>query len=244
MTEKTPSVPADGVTDLVERLSVIDVCAVSDALDAMGLDGAVPGIGPMWEGARVVGRAITVQLAEGPPPTDERVHLGVRAIVASRPGDVVVIANGGRTGMGSWGGLLSTAAMQRGVAGVVMDGACRDVDEAREMGFPAFARSPVARTARGRVHERSWGEPVRIGDVEVRAGDIVMADGSGVVVLAAGSASAVVSRAEELVEIERRMRADLLAGMPPDQVLAGRYQKMLNDHQPDATATHVSGGRD
>jgi regulator of RNase E activity RraA len=241
MAEERSGTPVDGVARLVERLSVIDVCAVSDALDALGLAGAVSGILPMWEGARVVGRAVTVQLAEWPPPTDEPVHLGVRAIMASEPGDVIVIANAGRTGMGSWGGLLSTAAARRGVAGVVVDGACRDVDEAREMGFPAFARAPVARTARGRVFERSCGEPVSLGDVEVSTGDIVMADGSGVVVLAAGSAAAVVSRAEELVEVERRMRADLLAGVSPDQVLASRYQKLLNTDQPDTNSAPVPG---
>jgi regulator of RNase E activity RraA len=228
MAERMSQAAVDGIADLVERLSGVDVCSVSDALDALGMDGVVPGIGPMWEGARVVGRAITVQLAEWPPPEDEPVHLGVRAIVASEPGDVIVVANAGRTGMGAWGGLLSTAARQRGVAGVVMDGACRDVDEAREMGFPAFARAPVARTARGRVFEQSCGEAVRLGDVEVCTGDIVMADGSGVVVLAAGSAAAVVRKAEELVGREARMRADLLAGAAPEQVLAGGYQKMLS----------------
>lgn len=221
------------VAGLVGRLSVIDVCSVSDALDALGLDGTVSGILPMWEGARVVGRAITVQLAEWPPPDDEPVHLGVRAIAASEPGDVIVIANAGRTGMGSWGGLLSTAAQQRGVAGVVLDGALRDVDEARETRFPAFARAPVARTARGRVYEQSWGRPINVGGVEVCTGDVVMADGSGVVVLAAGSAAAVVAKAEELVERETRMRADLLAGTPAEQVLARGYQKMLQEAQPD-----------
>jgi regulator of RNase E activity RraA len=192
------------------------------------MEGSVLGIVPMWEGAHVVGRAITVQLAEWPPPDDEPVHLGVSAIISSDPGDVIVVDNAGRTSMGSWGGLLSTAASQHGVAGVVLDGACRDVDEAREMRFPAFARAPVARTARGRAYQQSWGEPISVGGVAVRTGDIVMADGSGVVVLAIESAAAVVSKAEQLVERETRMRADLRAGKPTEQVLGASYQKMLN----------------
>jgi 4-hydroxy-4-methyl-2-oxoglutarate aldolase len=217
----------EATADLVARLAGLDVCVVSDALDSLGLAGWVAGIVPMWEGARVVGRAMTVQLAEGPDTAREPVHLGVDAIMASAPGDVIVVANAGRTTMGSWGGLLSTAAMQRGIAGVVTDGACRDVDEARQLRFPAFARAPVARTARGRAHQVACGTPVSLGDTAVRPEDIVMADGSGVVVLAAEHAAAVVAKAESLVARENLMRDDLLAGVPPDQVLGSSYEHML-----------------
>jgi 4-hydroxy-4-methyl-2-oxoglutarate aldolase len=215
------------ISDVVAQLAGIDVCTVSDALDALGLAGSVLGIGPMWEGARVAGRAVTVQLAEGPSPSEEPVHLGVRAIAASRPGDVIVVANGGRIGMGAWGGLLCTAAKHRGVAGVIVDGACRDVDEAREMEFPAFARAPVVRTARGRVHEQSYGAPVSLGDVEVRTGDLVVADGSGVAVVPIEAVAAVARKARELVERESRMRSELLAGASVEEVLGQGYQRML-----------------
>jgi 4-hydroxy-4-methyl-2-oxoglutarate aldolase len=216
-------------TDLVTRLSEIDACSVSDALDALGLQGSTLGIGPVWAGARVVGRAVTVRLLPWPPPEGvPPVHLGVQAIVASRPGDVIVVDNGGRTGMGSWGGLLSIAAIERGIGGVVLDGACRDVDEARELSFPIFARSAVARTARGRVYEASWGQPVKLDGVTVEMGDIVVADGSGVVIVAAGAAQAVTAKAEELVARESRMRADLRRGVATTAVLGASYQKMLD----------------
>ena len=220
--------PADGVAGLVERLAEMDVCCVSDALDALGLPGAVAGIGPVWEGARVVGRVRTVQLAEGPAPAGTPpVHLGARAVEACEPGDVIVVDNAGRTGMGGWGGLLSLAASVRGVAGVVVDGACRDVDEAREMGFAAFARAPVCATARGRVHELSSDEPVVIGGVPVAPGDIVMADGSGVVFLAAATAAGVVERAEQILARERDMQRALRAGASVSDVLGGAYEHML-----------------
>lgn len=220
---------AEHSSDLVRRLHDADVCVVSDALDALGLTGSVLGIGPMWEGARVIGRTFTVQLAEGVPPFDEPVHLGVHAIMTSEPGDVIVVANGGRIGMGAWGGLLATAAMQRGVAGVVVDGACRDVDEARDMGFPAFARAPIARTARSRAYQESSGEPITIDGVAIRTGDLLMADGSGVVIVAAEHADAVVAKAEELMAREAGMREQLLAGASPEVVLGGGYQKMLQN---------------
>lgn len=215
--------------DLVARLSILDVCTVSDALDALGLDGSVVGLRPLWEGARVVGRAVTVRLAEGPPPPDAvKPHLGARAIEASQPGDVIVVDNAGRTGMGGWGGLLSLAASLHGVGGVIVDGACRDVDEQRQLGFPAFARSGVQRTARARVHEASSGEPVSIAGVTVRPGDIVMADGSGVVRILASRAADVVEKAEDIAVRERDMQQALQAGTKVSKVLSGDYELMLD----------------
>lgn len=214
---------------VVRRLRKLDVCTVSDALDALGLDGVVAGIGPVWEGAFVAGRAVTMRLAEGPAPAGTpKVHLGAAAVEASGPDDVIVIDNGGRVGMGSWGGLLSAAASCRGVAGVVTDGACRDVDEARTLGFPVFARGVVPRTARGRVHEAAIGSAIRLGGSAVDPGDFVIADGSGVVVLAADRAAEVVAKAESIAGREARMQADLRAGLPVSHVLGRSYEDMLS----------------
>jgi regulator of RNase E activity RraA len=214
---------------LVARLRRLDVCTVSDALDALGLDGVVDGLGPLWEGARAAGRAVTMRMAEGPPPPGApKVHLGSAAVESSGPDDVIVIDNDGRGGMGSWGGLLSVAASVRGVAGVVSDGACRDVDEARELGFPVFARGVVARTARQRAHEESWGQPVSLIGTPVHPGDLIIADGSGVIVLAVGDAERIVATAEGIAARESRMQADLRAGTPVSQVLGGSYEDMLS----------------
>lgn len=214
---------------LVQQLSSLDVCTVSDALDACGIEGYAAELIPMWEGARVVGMAVTTKLDAGPPPVGARpVHLGARAIEAARPGDVIVVDNGARVAMGSWGGLLSLAASLRGVAGVIADGACRDVDEAREMAFPVFARRGVAPTARGRVHEASCNEPVHLDGVPVRPGDLVMADGSGVVVVPAEKAEAVVARAEQIARREAAMQDRLRQGDTVSQVLGASYEQMLD----------------
>lgn len=216
-------------TALLSRLSRLDSCAVSDALDALGLPGAVTGLAPVWQGARLVGRAVTVGLAPGePPPDSEKVHLGARAVVRATEGDVIVIDNGGRTEMGGWGGLLSLAAAQQGAAGVVLDGACRDIDEARELAFPVFARAGVCRTARGRVHEVSTGSPVEVGGAVVHDGDYVIADGSGVVVIPAGRADEVLDRAESIAERERGMASRLRSGESPRTVLGVEYESMLS----------------
>jgi 4-hydroxy-4-methyl-2-oxoglutarate aldolase len=182
--------------DVSSRLARLDSCAVSDALDALGLSGATVGIGPLWGNPKVAGRVVTVRLVEargGPPPGHSEApppgqseasspgqseapspgprrhlrHLGTAAIEAARPGDVIVIEHGGPAEAAGWGGILSLAAQAAQVAGVVVDGACRDVDEARELGFPLFARRATAMTARGRLREESFGEPITVGGVRV-----------------------------------------------------------------------------
>lgn len=213
--------------DPVDRLRTLDACTVSDALDALGLEGSVLGVPPLWEGARAVGRAVTTALEEG-PATTTGVHLGVRAVEAAEPGDVIVVDNAGRTGMGAWGGLLSVAAHTRGVAGVVVHGACRDVDEARELGLPVFGAAGVCRTARGRAHEVSVGEPVHLGDVLVRLGDVVVADASGVVVVPAERLDDVVTAATAIAIKEAAMAERLRAGEPASAVLGAKYEGMLD----------------
>jgi 4-hydroxy-4-methyl-2-oxoglutarate aldolase len=220
---------SNGVPDPeLERLGVLDACVVSDAMDALGLDGVIDGITPRWEGARAAGRAVTMQLAEGIAPEGRvKPHLGVRAILSASPGDIIVVANAGRLSMGSWGGLLSVAAQRRGLAGVVTDGACRDIDEARELRFPVFARGAAARTARGRVHEQSCIEPVQIGSLTVRSGDLVLADGTAVVVIPAEQAATVLDQAERIAARESAMAEEIRGGADLPQVLGIGYEDML-----------------
>jgi regulator of RNase E activity RraA len=214
-------------TDLHARLARLDTCALSDALDVLDLPGVVTGLGALWEGARLAGPAVTVRLVPGVPDAGRaRVHLGARAIERARPGSVIVVDNGGRTEMGGWGGLLSLAAHRVGVAGVVLDGACRDVDEARELGFAVFARGGIPRTARRRVYEESTGEPVSIAEIPVGEGDFVVADGTGVVILPRSRVLEVVTEAERLAAREREMSARLRAGDPVGAVLGHNYESM------------------
>jgi 4-hydroxy-4-methyl-2-oxoglutarate aldolase len=213
--------------ELLRRCLALDTCAVSDALDARGGGGGVAaGLHPLWEGARMAGRAVTMLLRPGPASAPGP-HLGARAIEAGGPDDVIVVANAGRTEMGSWGGLLSLAAAQRQIRGVVADGAIRDVDEAREAAFPAFARAGVPRTARGRIHEAAVNVPVELAGVLTEPGDLIMADGSGVVIVPWGQAAEVVAAAEDIQRAEQEMAAHLRAGAPATQVLGRKYESML-----------------
>jgi 4-hydroxy-4-methyl-2-oxoglutarate aldolase len=212
----------------VARLAKLDTCAVSDALDRLGLSGTVTGIRPLSLPVRIAGRAVTVRLKPKEAGDVSVRHLGTAAIVAAQPGDVIVIDHQAREDAAGWGGILSNAAKVKGVAGVIVDGACRDIDESREVGFPVFGRAAVPLTARGRAVEAATNEPIHVGGVTVAPGDLVIADGSGVVFVAAGRADDVLAAAEEIAAREAEMTRAVLAGQPVDQVMGRNYETMLS----------------
>ena len=108
-----------------------------------------------------------------------------------------------------------------------MDGACRDVDESRERGLPVYARAAVPVTARGRIIEESFNEPIKMAGVPVKPGDLVIADGSGVVFVPAERAGEVVAAAEEIAAREAEMARAVLAGASVVDVMGGNYESML-----------------
>jgi len=211
---------------LVTRLAALDACAVSDALDKLGLPSAVTGMHRLTTSRRIAGRVHTVQMiADDGTPSAQ--HLGTRAIEASAPGEVIVMEQ--RTGIDAacWGGNLSFAASLRQVAGVIVDGPVRDVDEARDYDFPVFARSATARTARGRIREAATDVPITVGDITVAPGDFVIADGSGVVFIPAADITRVLDAADAIVAKERAMIAALKEGTPISEVMGRNYEMML-----------------
>jgi regulator of RNase E activity RraA len=129
--------------------------------------------------------------------------------------------------MSGWGGVLSAGASARGVAGVIVDGAVRDVDQAEDLGLPVYAATAVPRTARGRVVQRAWNVPVDVAGIPVAPGDYVIADGSGVVFIAAADITAVLAKAETIVQREALMAERALAGDPMVDVMGQNYESML-----------------
>jgi 4-hydroxy-4-methyl-2-oxoglutarate aldolase len=217
------------MSDFVARLGRVDSCAVSDALDKLGLKGAVTGLHRWSTERQIAGRVVTVKLeagaasgAQGSPR-----HLGTAAVEAARQGEVIVIEQ--RTGIDAagWGGNLSLGAKLRGVAGVIVEGPTRDVDQGRLYDFPVFARDHTSRTARGRIVEVGTNVPVTVGDVLVSPGDYVIADGSAVVFVTQGDIERVLETAEAVAKRERAMVDSLLEGTPIGQVMGASYETML-----------------
>ena len=213
--------------ELVSRLSRLDTCAVSDALDKLGLAGAVTGIHRFSTDRRIAGRVQTVRLAlagaaSGPPR-----HLCTQAIERAAPGDLIVVEQ--RTGVdaAAWGGNLSLGAQVRGVAGVIVDGPVRDIDDSRRLDFPVFARDRTARTARGRIVEVATNEPITVADISVSPGDYAIADGSAVVFVARVEILRVLETAESIMQKEEAMAAAIREGRPISQVMGASYEHML-----------------
>lgn len=213
---------------LTARLLALDACALSDTMDRLGLASAVTGIAPRSVRRRIAGRVRTVKLEAAKGRTASR-HLCTAAIEAAEAGDVIVIEQKSGIDAAGWGGILSTGAQTKGVAGVIVDGPARDIDEATELGFPVYARSATARTARGRIIEVATGEPVSIGDVTVAPGDYVLADSSGVVFVPAAEIERVVAEAEKIAAREAAMAKAARAGDPMSQVMGANYERMLKE---------------
>lgn len=211
----------------IERLAALDTCAVSDALDALGLPCAVTGIAALTTAGRIAGRAVTVKLTDRKPETAALRHLCSGAVDSAGPGHVLVIEQ--RTGIDAagWGGVLSNAAQTAGIEGVIVDGPARDIDEAAGLGFPVFARGATARTARGRIYEEGFNIDIAVGELTVRPGDLVVADRSGVAVIPADRAAEVLRTAEAIVARENVMTEAVRRGEPVSRVMGASYERML-----------------
>ena len=217
------------VSNHVARLRKLDCCAVSDALDRLKLGGVVTGLIQQSGTGRIAGQVITVKLGTGDAPPGPPRHLGTAAVEAADSNHVIVIEQ--RTGInaGSWGGLLSLGAKLRGVAGVVVDGPVRDIDEAIACEFPIFTHSLTALTARGRIVEKATNVPVTIAQVSVNPGDYVIADRSAVIFIAAQQITQVLEAAEMIATREAAMAQALRAGIPISEVMGGNYEHMLQE---------------
>jgi regulator of RNase E activity RraA len=203
---------------LLTQFAALDTAAVSDALEGCGLPPGQGGLRPMWGRPTLAGFAATAEL-EPLRGVHGGAHLLTEVVARSGADDVLVVANGGRTDVSSWGGILSMGASVRSIRGVVVDGACRDVAQARELGFPVFARAQFPVTARGRLRQKSAGEPVRLGDVTVEQGDVVLAEEGGVVVVPGARALEVLAAAQVISAREAQIEAEVHAGVALPQAM-------------------------
>ncbi|HLG53848.1 MAG TPA: RraA family protein [Vicinamibacterales bacterium] len=214
--DKPPLDPA------VVRASKLDTTSLSDALDRLGIAGQCLNIKPLDHTFQLTGRAFTILYGPaGVPPGTVGDYIDDVA-----PGSVVVLDNGGRENATVWGDILTWVAHRRGVAGTVIDGACRDTHMSRTLGYPIYSRSYSMRTGKDRVQVEAMNGPVNIGDARVQAGDILRGDADGVLVIPRAHEEAVLVAAEEIDAIEQRIRAAINDG----QTLA-EARKALGYHQ-------------
>jgi regulator of RNase E activity RraA len=220
-------VPLTPGNEWTARIAKIDTCVLSDALDRLQIRGVAFGLSRLAGGrSRVAGRVITVTL--GPAGADvARRHLCTAAVDQGGPGDVIVVDHHAHAQAAGWGGILSFAAKTKGIEGVVVDGMCRDIDEAIDFDFPIFAAGAVPATARGRVMETACQEPIVVRGIRVHPGDWVLADSSGVVFVPAARIEEVIVTAESLAAREQQMLERVKKGDAVSVVMSHQYESML-----------------
>lgn len=194
-----------------EIRKAFEIASTPNVSDAMHREGCMSAILPIQQGAKAIGPALTVHAMDGDWAKP------VEAIDECEPGTVLVIKVDGTT-KAVWGELASHTCKVKGVAGVVIDGAIRDVDEIRRIGFPAWAR----------VYRPNAGDPKGFGEIgteieaggqRVRTGDWIVADDNGVVVVPKEKAHEMANRAVEVKEQEDRLRAEIERGSSLSKVL-------------------------
>jgi 4-hydroxy-4-methyl-2-oxoglutarate aldolase len=162
------------IHDSFERFADFDPATLYEASGRTGM--VDPAIRPAWRGARVCGPAVTV---ECPPGDNLMLHV---AVAHARPGVVIVAAVGGYLQAGAWGEILTEAARARSLAGLVIDGAVRDIDAIEASGFPVFSRGlaigSCTKERRGKLDV-----PIQFGGAPVRPGDLVFGNADGLVIV-------------------------------------------------------------
>jgi 4-hydroxy-4-methyl-2-oxoglutarate aldolase len=174
--------------------------------EASGRRGALPSvIKPISTMMRVAGPAFTV---ETPPANNLWIH---RAIAGAAPGDVLVVVTSGHYDAGYWGDIMTVAALEREIAGLVIDGCVRDSEAIARLHFPVFARGLSIRgTEKDAAALGSLRKPITLGDATVHPGDLVVGDADGVVVIPRASVTEVLEKARDRekreVEVVERLR--------------------------------------
>jgi regulator of RNase E activity RraA len=175
------------------------------------------GIKPIFNG-KAVGPAVTVKLSPGD------LQDPLLALHAARPGDVVVVDAGGETETSVFGGLMGSLFKNLGVQAAVIDGACRDTDELRDIGFLLFSRAVTARGTHtmfsGRKTDVQVNVPVTCGGIVVNPGDVVVADEIGITVVPAADLARVFAAAKEQAEREEATRQRIKQGKTFEELLA------------------------
>ena len=198
----------------------LSTAQLGDVLDTMGRRHQFlpPAIRPAVPGAMLVGRAMPL-LEIAAAPDDHSFGLMFEALDSLQAGEVYVAAAGAPP-FALWGELMNTRALAQGAAGAVLDGYMRDTRQIRAMTLPVFARGSYAQDQRGRGRVIAYREPVRIADVAVRPGDLIVGDDDGVLCVPSALAAECVEKALEKRRMEERIAREIGDGLSTSEAFA------------------------
>jgi regulator of RNase E activity RraA len=211
-----PTVP----DDILAAFATLATPTIANALDDVGFAGVMEGLAQIVPGTRCVGCAVTVREVTGQRGDFTSADFKVGQMIdAAGPANVIVVDNGGHC-VSTWGGLATLAAKLKGIAGLVVDGGVRDREEMLEHAFPVFARHLTPLTGRSRLSITAINETASCGGVRVRPGDLIVADGSGVVCIPAEHAAEVAKLAARYARDDEGAAAELRKGLTFSQAMA------------------------
>ncbi len=194
---------------VVEGFLGLPTATISDALDRFGLRGGCEGILPIVTGVKMAGPAVTIRYV---PVGETKGTVGdyIDDVLA---GDVIVLDNNGRTDCTVWGDILTMVAKRKGISGTVIDGVCRDVPFILKEQYPIFTRGRFMMTGKDRVMVEAMNVTVSIGKTQVRPGDIMVGDDTGVVVVPRERAEEVLKLAAEIETAENQIEEAVRGGL-------------------------------
>lgn len=204
-TERTVPPIADEDATVLGQFSEL---GTSTVYEGSGLDCWVhPRLRPIWKGARIAGRAFTVQAVPGD-------NLALQRAVREAPEGSVLVVDGGNEAFGYWGEILTEIAALRKLTGLVIDGSVRDIDEIERIGFPIFASGIAMRHAQ-KKEPGTIGEPIDLAGRTVRTGDVVVADTDGVIILPQENIAEALAGGQQRAQMEVVRLATIRAGTVP-----------------------------
>jgi 4-hydroxy-4-methyl-2-oxoglutarate aldolase len=195
-------------SELREQLARLLALGTSTVYEGSGLDCWVdPRLRPIWTSARLAGPAFTVQTVPGD-------NLALQRGVREAPPGSVLVVDGAGLEYGYWGEILTEIALVRNLAGLVIDGCVRDIDEIERVGFPVFA-SGIAMRHASKTQPGTIGEPITLAGRVVCSGDIVVADTDGVIVIPRDSLEQALDGGQARAAMEQERLATIRSGQVP-----------------------------
>ena len=198
--------------ELLEGFKEIPTATISDVLDSMKLSGIINGFRGLIPSVRIAGCAFTVKSIAGERDSYTAADFPIGKVIEQmEQGDVFTVDLGGRE-VSHAGGLAATAMKARGVAAMVIDGGCRDLDHIVSLGFPAYARHYCATGARSRIRILAVNVPIEVAGIRVCPGDVVVADMTAVAVVPSSVAAQVLDECQRREALEGQFMSNLGQG--------------------------------
>lgn len=194
--------------DIISKFKTLETTSVSDALDRLGIPCGLHGIKPVFQGKPICGRAFTVHYM---PCGIKKGTVG-DFLDDVKPGEVIVIDNAGRDYCTVWGDIMTIAANKMGIEGTVIDGVCRDIPGIINEKYALYSKGWYMVTGKDRVEVDAINVPVSVSGIQIRPGDIIMGDDTGVIVIPKSVEEKVLEIAVSIEKTEKLIIDEVLSG--------------------------------